>query len=64
MKTLGLLSLVLFGCAAKGVAERAADDFDLKAPIYQFTIKDIDGQDVPFEKLKGKVLLVVNVASR
>lgn len=32
--------------------------------IYDFTVKDIDRKDVSLGKYKGKVLLVVNVASR
>lgn len=32
--------------------------------IYQFTVKDIKGNDVSLEKYKGKVLLIVNTASR
>ncbi len=32
--------------------------------IYEFTKKDIDGKPVKLEKYKGKVLLVVNVASK
>ncbi|KAK7311054.1 hypothetical protein RJT34_08936 [Clitoria ternatea] len=32
--------------------------------IYDFTVKDIDRKDVPLIKFKGKVLLIVNVASR
>ncbi|ESW33073.1 hypothetical protein PHAVU_001G041100 [Phaseolus vulgaris] len=32
--------------------------------IYDFTVKDIDRKDVPLNKFKGKVLLIVNVASR
>ena len=31
--------------------------------IYDFTVKDIDGNNVSLSKYKGKVLLVVNVAS-
>ena len=31
--------------------------------IYDFTVKDIDGKDVSMADYKGKVLLVVNVAS-
>jgi glutathione peroxidase len=29
-----------------------------------FTMKDLDGNDVPLEKFRGKVVLLVNVASR
>lgn len=32
-------------------------------PIYQFKMADIDGKPVPLSKFKGKVMLVVNVAS-
>lgn len=32
--------------------------------IYEFKMKDIDGKEVSLEKFKGKVLLVVNVASK
>jgi glutathione peroxidase len=32
--------------------------------IYQFTMKSIDGKEIPLEDYKGKVLLVVNVASK
>ncbi|KAI3756182.1 hypothetical protein L1987_55998 [Smallanthus sonchifolius] len=32
--------------------------------IYDFTVKDIDRKDVPLSKFKGKVLLIVNVASQ
>src|SRR3954463_11055286 len=31
--------------------------------VYDFTMKDIDGKDVPLSQFKGKVLLIVNVAS-
>jgi glutathione peroxidase len=32
--------------------------------VYDFTMKSIDGRDVPLSSFKGKVLLIVNVASR
>lgn len=32
--------------------------------VYDFTLKGIDGGDVPLSTFKGKVLLVVNVASK
>lgn len=34
------------------------------ATVYDFTMKDIDGKDVKLDKYKGKVLLIVNVASK
>lgn len=32
--------------------------------IHEFTVKDIDGKDVSLSDYKGKVVLIVNVASR
>ncbi|KAL0903508.1 hypothetical protein M5K25_027894 [Dendrobium thyrsiflorum] len=32
--------------------------------IHNFTVKDIDGNDVSLNKFKGKILLIVNVASK
>jgi glutathione peroxidase len=44
--------------AAAGVTAETA-----KSPL-DFTMKDIDGKDVPLSKYKGKVVLIVNVASK
>ena len=48
--------------AATVVPETAAK----KAPetVHDFTVKALDGKDVELSKYKGKVLLVVNVASQ
>jgi glutathione peroxidase len=66
-----VLAIAIVGCgpiaartSAPGESKPSHPDVDLKAPIYQFTMKDINGEPVPLEKLKGKVLLVVNVASK
>jgi glutathione peroxidase len=32
--------------------------------VYDFTLPSIDGQDAPLSQFKGKVLLLVNVASK
>lgn len=32
--------------------------------VYDFTVKNIDGEDISLSKYKGKVLLIVNVASK
>ena len=32
--------------------------------IYAFSARDIDGNDVPLERFRGKTLLIVNVASK
>ena len=34
------------------------------AKFYSYSMKDIDGKEVPLSKYKGEVLLVVNVASK
>uniref|UniRef100_A0A7N0VIJ8 Glutathione peroxidase n=1 Tax=Kalanchoe fedtschenkoi TaxID=63787 RepID=A0A7N0VIJ8_KALFE len=44
-----------------GVAYAAATT---EQTVYDFTVKDIDGNEVSLSKYKGKVLLVVNVASK
>lgn len=36
----------------------------MEKSIYEFKMKDIDGNDVDFSKYKGKKLLLVNVASK
>lgn len=35
-----------------------------KMSIYDFNVKTIDGEEISMEKYKGKVLLIVNVASK
>jgi len=42
------------------VSARAATE----KTIYDYTVKDIDQNDVSLDKFKGKVLLIVNVASK
>ena len=32
--------------------------------LYDFTAKAIDGSDVPLDRYRGKVLLIVNTASK
>lgn len=49
--------VALAGCAAVGTGE------DKKMSPLDFTLKDIDGKDFNLAQLKGKVVLIVNVAS-
>ena len=37
---------------------------EAKKTVYDFTVKDVKGQDVELSKYRGKVLLIVNVASQ
>lgn len=39
-------------------------DYKKAESIYDFTAKDSFGNDVPLSKYKGKVVLVVNIASQ
>ena len=32
--------------------------------LYDYIVEDIDGNEMPLEKYKGKVILIVNVASK
>ncbi|KAE8654539.1 Phospholipid hydroperoxide glutathione peroxidase [Hibiscus syriacus] len=50
----------VFNSRSSGIFARAATD----KTLYDYTVKDIDGNDTPLSKFKGKVLLIVNVASR
>ena len=36
----------------------------MKKSIYEYSVKDINGQDIILNQYKGKVLLIVNVASK
>lgn len=51
-----LLAGLLTGAAAQG-ADRGV------TTMYDFTMKDIDGKNVPLSRYRGKVVLIVNVAS-
>jgi glutathione peroxidase len=64
------LALALAGAAASARVEAPAPPSEPSkeaAPmtsIYDFTMKDIDGEEVTLSAYKGKVLLLVNTASR
>jgi len=68
MKQLGILALtVLMISGAYSVADdEAAKPQEPKKPtsVHDFKVKSLDGKEVALEKYKGKVLLVVNVASQ
>jgi glutathione peroxidase len=56
-----VLGLFLLACA---VPVNAAENTKDVPPVLQFKTKSLDGQDVDLSKYKGKVLLIVNTASR
>ena len=60
-----LLAIPLFAFAATCAMAAADDKKDPKtAGPLQFTVKDIDGKDVDLAQYKGKVVMIVNVASK
>ncbi|KAL6985151.1 glutathione peroxidase gpx1 [Sarracenia purpurea var. burkii] len=50
----------LFKLRSSGISARAATE----KTLYDFTVKDIEGNNTALSKFKGKVLLIVNVASK
>lgn len=55
-----IATLALMGCAA----HMSAPSSSAAGSVYDFTVSDIDGNDVKLEKYKGKVVMIVNVASK
>ncbi len=60
--------LTYTSCQGSGTDAKPAEMQQTGVPkienIYGFTMKDIDGNDVPLSKYKGKVLVIINVASK
>lgn len=56
------IAMLLVGCQT--LAMSAPHSEHRTKTIYDFTMTDIDGRKVPLKKYKGKVILVVNVASK
>jgi glutathione peroxidase len=54
---------MLFGAKAQLFENRSLTNLTAKNSIHQFTLKDIDGKEFKLAELKGKVLVVINVAS-
>lgn len=59
-----LVVFLAFGFSWSQKAEVKPAKQTAKSSIYAFTMKDIDGNDVKLSDFKGKVLLIVNVASK
>ena len=61
--------VLVAGGLGLSVADLPAGEDDVKssketATFHDFTVKDIDGQDVQLSRYRGEVCLVVNVASK
>ena len=60
------LALALPGCWGTGnpMGPQQEGERPVASSIYEFTVKDIDGGDVSLATFKGKVVMIVNVASK
>jgi glutathione peroxidase len=60
-----MIKIALFLCLALALSSNAlAADAAKPKSVHDFTVKDIDGKSVDLSKYKGKVLLIVNTASK
>jgi len=57
----GISSIFLFNCS--GGKENLTEEEREQSNIYKFSVTDIDGNEVNLSDYKGKVLLIINVAS-
>jgi glutathione peroxidase len=61
-----MIITILAGLAAVGIFLKGSPETPepQAASVLEFTMKNIDGKEVPLSAYKGKVLLIVNVASK
>lgn len=64
MRWQGLVMTLALVVLAGAACAQETGTKDAPTGIYAFKVKSIDGQEVPLAPYKGKVLLIVNVASR
>jgi len=65
LKLLGLPALaLLFGCGPRVMDAPKEAKMTDSVPVYGFTMKTIDGKERKLSAYQGKVLLIVNVASK
>lgn len=68
MKIKWLSSLLLLaGCGVNNTTEGDTSAYKAaksQGDIYQFTMKSLEGKDIPLSEYKGKVVLIVNTASK
>jgi glutathione peroxidase len=58
-----MIIVMIFGSLTIS-AEKKEKKMEMAPKLYSFTMKTIDGNDKPLSEYKGKVLLIVNVASK
>ena len=56
-------SLIIKNAFAKQAVQSPSTTGDQRQSIFDFTMKDIDGKEVPLSRFKGKVIMLVNTAS-
>lgn len=59
-----ILVVLFLGIATYIYSETNTDEGDMGKSIYDFKVKSIDGEEKPLSDYKGKVLLIVNTASK
>jgi glutathione peroxidase len=67
IKILSVAAMGIFlitGCRDGAAVAQQDEPLKNTASIHDFVLEDIDGEDVKLETFKGKVLLIVNVASK
>lgn len=62
----GVLLLAASTAGSRAAASMCAqvDDWKAAKSIYEFSAKDIDGNEVSLERYRGLVCIIVNVASK
>jgi glutathione peroxidase len=67
ISTVSLMAFMMMVGSATGNAKEATAKTEspaTKTNVHAFTMKSIDGVDVPLSRYRGKVMLIVNVASK
>ena len=59
---LAFLALFMFAFLSNSITSRSKES-SMSKSVYDFTVKNIDGKELSLSAYKGKVLLIVNVAS-
>ena len=61
--TAAVFLTLLFGACKPGYSTETSTRGDAMAPVYSFTLNDIDGSPLALNTFTGKVMLLVNTAS-
>lgn len=64
MRTIIIAMVAIVSISILFILNLSADEHQIPESIFDFTMNDIDGNPVKLEIFKGKVILLVNVASK